>query len=283
MTAQIIKGKEVAQEIRTALKEEVSGLKENGLVPGLAVIIVGENPASLSYVRAKHKACGEIGIYSEIIEKDASITEEDLLSEIDALNENPDIHGILVQLPLPKHINEKAVINKISALKDVDGFHPVNVGNMLIGDDCYLPCTPDGIIELIKRSGEDISGKHAVVVGRSNIVGKPVAMLLLQENATVTVAHSRTKNMREITKQADILVAAVGKPNLIGAEDIKPGAIVIDVGVNRLESGKLAGDVDFESVKEVASYITPVPGGVGPMTITMLLRNTVEAAKKISK
>jgi methylenetetrahydrofolate dehydrogenase (NADP+) / methenyltetrahydrofolate cyclohydrolase len=283
MTAQIIKGKDVAQEIRTELKEEVSGLKEKGLIPGLAVIIVGENPASLSYVRAKHKACGEIGIYSEIIEKDASITEEELLQEIEALNQNTAIHGILVQLPLPKHIDEKAVINKISVLKDVDGFHPVNVGNMLIGDDCYLPCTPDGIIELIKRSGEDISGKHAVVVGRSNIVGKPVAMLLLQENATVTVVHSRTKNMREITKQADILVAAVGKHNLVGRDDVKPGAIVIDVGVNRLENGKLAGDVDFENVKEVASYITPVPGGVGPMTITMLLRNTVEAAKKINK
>jgi methylenetetrahydrofolate dehydrogenase (NADP+)/methenyltetrahydrofolate cyclohydrolase len=282
MSAQIISGKEVAAEIRAALTEEVSGLKEQGIHPGLAVILIGDDPASHSYVKGKEKACHEIGIYSEVVRRDASITQEELLGMIEEYNKNPNIHGILVQLPLPKHISEKAVIDAISPEKDVDGFTPINVGNMLIGDDCYLPCTPHGIIELIKRSGQGIEGKHAVVIGRSNIVGKPVAMLLLQENATVTVAHSRTKDLAAITRQADILVVAVGRAEMIGVDHVKPGAVVIDVGVNRNEHGKLVGDVHFESVKEVASYLTPVPGGVGPMTITMLMKNTVEAAKKLA-
>ncbi|WP_078411406.1 bifunctional methylenetetrahydrofolate dehydrogenase/methenyltetrahydrofolate cyclohydrolase FolD [Priestia abyssalis] len=282
MSAKIIKGKEVAAEMRAALKEEVASLKEKGISPGLSVILIGDNPASQSYVKAKARACEEIGIVSEVIKRDAGITEEELLAEIDRLNENPNVHGILVQLPLPKHINEKEVLNRISVQKDVDGFHPVSVGNLVIGDECLLPCTPYGIIELIKRSGEDISGKHAVVIGRSNIVGKPVALLLLQENATVTIAHSRTQDLPSLTKQADILVSAVGNPRFIKAEDIKPGAIVIDVGNGTDENGKLIGDVDYEAAKEVAGYITPVPGGVGPMTITMLLNNTVESAKKLN-
>lgn len=282
MSAKIIKGKEVAAEMRAALKEEVASLKEKGISPGLSVILIGDNPASQSYVKAKARACEEIGIVSEVIKRDAGITEEELLAEIDRLNENPNVHGILVQLPLPKHINEKEVLNRISVQKDVDGFHPVSVGNLVIGDECLLPCTPYGIIELIKRSGEDISGKHAVVIGRSNIVGKPVALLLLQENATVTIAHSRTQDLPSLTKQADILVSAVGNPRFIKAEDIKPGAIVIDVGNGTDENGKLIGDVDYEAAKEVAGYITPVPGGVGPMTITMLLNNTVEAAKNLN-
>ncbi|MFE0561568.1 bifunctional methylenetetrahydrofolate dehydrogenase/methenyltetrahydrofolate cyclohydrolase FolD [Priestia megaterium] len=281
MTAKVIKGKEVAQELRATLKEEVAQLKTKGIVPGLTVILVGENPASQSYVKAKAKACEEIGVASEIIKRDVSITEEELLNEIHHLNGNPSVHGILIQLPLPKHIDEKAVLNAVSPKKDVDGFHPVSVGNMVIGDECYLPCTPHGIVELIKRSGEEISGKHAVVIGRSNIVGKPVSMLLLQESATVTIAHSRTKDLSALTKQADILVSAVGQPRLIKGDDIKPGAIVIDVG-NTMENGKLVGDVDYEAALEVAGYITPVPGGVGPMTITMLLKNTVDAAKTIN-
>ncbi|WP_110114623.1 bifunctional methylenetetrahydrofolate dehydrogenase/methenyltetrahydrofolate cyclohydrolase FolD [Bacillus sp. CGMCC 1.16541] len=280
MTATIIKGKEVAAELRAALTEEVAQLKEQGITPGLSVILVGNNPASHSYVKAKAKACEQIGVSSEVLKRDVSITQEELLADIKYLNESENVHGILVQLPLPKHIDEKAVLNAISPSKDVDGFHPVSVGNMVIGDDCYLPCTPHGIIELIKRSGEEISGKHAVVIGRSNIVGKPVSMLLLQENATVTIAHSRTKNLSAMTKQADILVSAVGQPRLIKADDVKEGAIVIDVG-NTMEEGKLVGDVDFEEVKAKAGYITPVPGGVGPMTITMLLKNTVDAAKTI--
>ncbi|MGG3233661.1 bifunctional methylenetetrahydrofolate dehydrogenase/methenyltetrahydrofolate cyclohydrolase FolD [Priestia flexa] len=281
MTATIIKGKEVAAELRADLKEEVAQLKEHGVVPGLTVILVGDNPASHSYVKAKAKACEEIGVASEVIKRDVNITQEELLQEIQQLNESEAVHGILVQLPLPNHIDEKAVLNAISPKKDVDGFHPVSVGNMVIGDECYLPCTPHGIIELIKRSGEEISGKHAVVIGRSNIVGKPVAMLLLQENATVTIAHSRTKDLSAMIKQADILVSAVGRPRLVKAEDLKPGAIVIDVG-NTMENGKLVGDIDYEPAKEVAGYITPVPGGVGPMTITMLLKNTVDAAKTIN-
>jgi methylenetetrahydrofolate dehydrogenase (NADP+) / methenyltetrahydrofolate cyclohydrolase len=282
MTATVISGKEVADDIRAALREEVNGLKQHGILPGLAVILIGDDPASHSYVKGKIKGCEETGIYSEVVYKEAAITEGELLDLIEGFNENPNIHGILVQLPLPAHISEKAVIDKIRADKDVDGFTPVNVGNMLIGNDCYLPCTPHGIIELIKRSGQEIAGKHAVVIGRSNIVGKPVAMLLLQENATVTIAHSRTQDLASVTKQADILVVAVGRAEMIGAEYIKPGAIVIDVGVNRAASGKLVGDVQFESVKEAAGYITPVPRGVGPMTITMLLKNTVEAAKRLA-
>jgi methylenetetrahydrofolate dehydrogenase (NADP+)/methenyltetrahydrofolate cyclohydrolase len=283
MSAHIIVGAEVAAEIRAALKEEVAQLKEQGIHPGLAVILIGDDPASHSYVKGKEKACHEIGIYSEVIRRDASITQEELLAMVEEYNQNPNIHGILVQLPLPKHISEKGVIDAISPEKDVDGFTPINVGNMLIGSDCYLPCTPHGIIELIKRSGQSIEGKHAVVIGRSNIVGKPVAMLLLQENATVTIAHSRTKDLASITRQADILVVAVGRAEMIRAEHVKSGAVVIDVGVNRNAEGKLVGDVHFDSVKEVASYLTPVPRGVGPMTITMLMKNTVEAAKKLSR
>ncbi|MBN6186011.1 bifunctional methylenetetrahydrofolate dehydrogenase/methenyltetrahydrofolate cyclohydrolase FolD [Aneurinibacillus sp. BA2021] len=280
MSAHIIVGTEVAAEIRAALKEEVAQLKEQGIQPGLAVILVGDDPASHSYVKGKEKACQEIGIYSEVTRREASITQDELLELVEGYNQNPNIHGILVQLPLPKHISEKAVIDAIHPEKDVDGFTPINVGNMLIGNDCYLPCTPHGIIELIKRSGQDIAGKHAVVIGRSNIVGKPVAMLLLQENATVTIAHSRTQDLPSITRQADILVVAVGRAEMIGAEHVKIGAVVIDVGVNRNAEGKLVGDVHFDSVKDVASYLTPVPRGVGPMTITMLMKNTVEAAKK---
>lgn len=281
MAAEIISGKEVAADIRGQLKEEVSGLTEKGIHPGLAVILVGEDPASQSYVKGKARGCEEVGIYSEVILKEASITQEEVLKEIDRLNKDPKIHGILVQLPLPKHISEKAVIDQIAPEKDVDGFTPVNVGNLVIGGECYLPCTPHGIIELIKRSGRSIAGKHAVVIGRSNIVGKPVSLLLLQENATVTIAHSRTVNLAEVARGADILVVAVGRAKMVGADYVKPGAVVIDVGVNRGEDGKLVGDVDFDGVKEIASFLTPVPGGVGPMTITMLLKNTVEAAKRI--
>jgi methylenetetrahydrofolate dehydrogenase (NADP+) / methenyltetrahydrofolate cyclohydrolase len=279
MSAKIIDGKQVAKDIREEIRVEVEELTRNGVQPGLAVVLVGEDPASQSYVKAKAKACEEAGIYSRVIRKSEAISEQELLGLIQELNEDKLIHGILVQLPLPKHISEDAVIQAIHPEKDVDGFHPINVGNMVIGAPCYLPCTPHGIIELIKRTGTSISGKHAVVVGRSNIVGKPVSMLLLQENATVSICHSRTPDLGAITRQADILVVAVGKANMIGAEHVAHEAVVIDVGVNRVEGNKLVGDVRFDEVKEVASFITPVPGGVGPMTITMLLKNTVEAAK----
>lgn len=282
MTATIISGKQVAEEIRQGLREEMDQLSSTGFRPGLAVVIVGEDPASHVYVRSKDKACHELGYYSEVHKLPETTSQEELLALVDKLNHQDDIHGILVQLPLPKHINEKAVINAIAVEKDVDGFHPVSVGNLVIGDDSLLPCTPAGVIELIKRTGIEIAGKHAVVIGRSNIVGKPVALLLQRENATVTMCHSRTANMKELTLQADILVVAVGRANFIDASYVKPGAVVIDVGVNRLENGKLAGDVDFESVKEVSGPITPVPGGVGPMTITMLMDNTMTAAKRLN-
>ncbi|KXG43293.1 bifunctional methylenetetrahydrofolate dehydrogenase/methenyltetrahydrofolate cyclohydrolase FolD [Tepidibacillus decaturensis] len=280
MSAQIISGKEVAKSIREELKLEVETLKEQGITPGLSVILVGNDPASHSYVKGKAKGCEEVGIKSEVIYLEETISQETLLAEIERLNLDSNVHGILVQLPLPKHIEEDAIINAIDPKKDVDGFHPINVGKMMIGEDAYLPCTPHGIIELIKRTGTEIKGKHAVVIGRSNIVGKPVSILLLKEHATVTIAHSRTQNLKEITRQADILVVAIGKPQIITKDFVSPGTLVIDVGVNRLETGKLVGDVDFEGVSNVASYITPVPGGVGPMTITMLLKNTIEAAKK---
>ncbi|MFT9486325.1 MAG: bifunctional methylenetetrahydrofolate dehydrogenase/methenyltetrahydrofolate cyclohydrolase FolD [Tepidibacillus sp.] len=283
MSAQIISGKEVAKSIREELKLEVETLKEQGITPGLSVILVGNDPASHSYVKGKAKGCEEVGIKSEVIYMEETISQETLLAEIERLNLDSNVHGILVQLPLPKHIEEDAIINAIDPKKDVDGFHPINVGKMMIGEDAYLPCTPHGIIELIKRTGTEIKGKHAVVIGRSNIVGKPVSILLLKEHATVTIAHSRTQNLKEITRQADILVVAIGKPQIITEDFVSPGTLVIDVGVNRLETGKLVGDVDFERVSNVASYITPVPGGVGPMTITMLLKNTIEAAKKINK
>ncbi|MFF2527564.1 bifunctional methylenetetrahydrofolate dehydrogenase/methenyltetrahydrofolate cyclohydrolase FolD [Brevibacillus sp. NPDC058079] len=283
MAATILQGKEVAQSIRAELANEVAELKKQGIVPGLTVVIVGDDPASHSYVRGKAKGCEEVGISSEIIMKHADITEEELLVIIQQLNENPNVNGILVQLPLPAHISEHAVIEAIAPEKDVDGFHPISIGNMVLGNDTMLPCTPHGIIELIKRTGTPMAGKHAVVIGRSNIVGKPVSLLLQQENATVTMCHSRTQNLEEYTQKADILVVATGRAHMIGKEHVKPGAVVIDVGVNRIETGKLVGDVKFDEVKEVASYLTPVPGGVGPMTITMLLKNTVAAAKKQAK
>lgn len=280
MGAQIIDGKEIAKTLREEIKQEVEVLTEKGMKPGLSVILVGDNPASQSYVKAKAKACEQVGIKSEVIRMEKTISQEELLEEIKRLNEDTTVHGILVQLPLPEQIEEEAVLNTIDYKKDVDGFHPINVGKMMIGEDTYLPCTPYGIIELIKRTGTQIQGKHAVVIGRSNIVGKPVSMLLLRENATVTIAHSKTENLKEITKQADILIAAVGKADMITADYVSPGALVVDVG-NSVKDGKLTGDVAFDEVANVASYITPVPGGVGPMTITMLLKNTVEAAKVI--
>ncbi|MEX1029360.1 MAG: bifunctional methylenetetrahydrofolate dehydrogenase/methenyltetrahydrofolate cyclohydrolase FolD [Paenibacillaceae bacterium] len=280
MTAQIISGKDVAAEIKLKLEQEVKVLTDHGITPGLTVVVVGDDPASQVYVRNKGKECEKLGMRSEIIRLPETTSQAELLTILDGLNRNAEVHGILVQLPLPKHISEESILLAIDPTKDVDGFHPVNVGNMVIGGDSYLPCTPAGIIELIRRTGLDMAGKHAVVIGRSNIVGKPVSMLLLREHATVTICHSRTKNIEEITRQADILIAAVGRANLVKRNWVKPGAVVIDVGVNRLDNGKLAGDVDFEDVKEVAGYITPVPGGVGPMTITMLLQNTLQAAKR---
>lgn len=281
MTAEIISGKELAKEKRISMKQEVEQLAIKGIVPGLAVILVGEDPASQSYVKAKQKACEEIGIYSVLYKLADNVSEQELLEKIQQLNNDQKIHGILVQLPLPSHISEKAVIESISPNKDVDGFHPISVGNMMIGEDTFLPCTPYGIVEMIKSKDITIEGKHVVVIGRSNIVGKPVGQLLLNENATVTYCHSRTKDMKTITKQGDILVVAVGRANFIDASYIKEDAVVIDVGVNRLDTGKLCGDVVFDEAKEVASFITPVPGGVGPMTITMLLHNTIKSAKKI--
>ena len=277
--AQIIDGKKISSEMRAEISEEVKALAQQGVVPGLAVIIVGEDPASKVYVRNKGRACAEVGIYSEIIEMPESTSETELLAKIAELNARPEINGILVQLPLPRHINESAVIAAISPDKDVDAFSEVNVGKIMIGDFRFLPCTPAGVMELLRRSGIEIEGKNAVVVGRSNIVGKPQGMLLPHANATVTVCHSRTRNLAEICRGADILVVAIGKADFITADMVKPGAVVIDVGMNRRPDGKLTGDVDYAAVSEVAGYITPVPGGVGPMTITMLLRNTVTAAR----
>ncbi|WP_270572042.1 bifunctional methylenetetrahydrofolate dehydrogenase/methenyltetrahydrofolate cyclohydrolase FolD [Bacillus glycinifermentans] len=280
MTATIIDGKETAKEKRGQLAKEVEELKKQGVTPGLAVILIGDDPASLSYVRGKKKAAEAMGIRFQLDHFDSSFTEQQLLEVIDQYNNNDDFHGILVQLPLPEHISEQAVIEKISPDKDVDGFHPLNVGKMLLGEDTFMPCTPAGIVELLKKTGVDLSGKEVVVVGRSNIVGKPVGQLLLNENATVTYCHSRTADITAHTKKADVLIVAVGKANFIKADQIKEGAVVIDVGVNRLENGKLVGDVAFDEAKEKASYITPVPGGVGPMTITMLAHNTVKSAKR---
>ncbi len=282
MTAQIISGAELAATIRAGLAEETAKLKESGVEPGLAVILVGDDPASHSYVKGKQKACAEVGIRSFLYTFPASISEEELLAKIRELNGDPAVHGILVQLPLPEHIREWSVIETIAPEKDVDGFHPINVGKMMIGQPAFLPCTPHGVLVMVKSAGIDIAGKHVVVVGRSNIVGKPVGQLFLREHATVTYAHSKTPDLAAITRQADILIVAVGKARLIGPDHVKPGAVVIDVGVNRLESGKLCGDVDFDAVKEVAGYITPVPKGVGPMTITMLLHNTIEAARQLA-
>jgi len=279
MSAVVINGKQLVSEIRAEIKEEAARLTREGIRPGLAVILVGDDPASAVYVRNKAKACEEAGIYSEVHRLPASTGQDELLALVDKLNRAPNIHGVLVQLPLPGHISEEAVIDAVAPEKDVDCFHPVNVGNLMIGKPGILPCTPSGVIEILKRSGIPIAGKHAVVIGRSNIVGKPMAMLLLRENATVTVCHSRTENMRDVTRLADILVVAVGRGRMITRDYVKPGAVVIDVGMNRMEDGKLAGDVDFDDVKEIAGHITPVPGCVGPMTITMLLKNTVQAAR----
>lgn len=280
MTAQLISGKELSQRKKDEMKKAVDALKEKDVTPGLAVIIVGTDPASQTYVRGKQKACQEVGIHSVLIEMPEETSEEELLAKIRELNVDDTIDGILVQLPLPAQINEQAVIDTISPEKDVDGFHPINIGRMMTGQEAFLPCTPHGILEMVKSEQIEIEGKHVVVVGRSNIVGKPVGQLFLNENATVTYCHSRTRNLKEITTQADILIAAVGKAHLINGEHIKDGATVIDVGIHRLESGKLTGDVNFEEVKEKAAYITPVPGGVGPMTITMLLHNTILSAKR---
>lgn len=293
MTAKIISGTEVAKAIRDELKVEVTELVEkHGVTPGLVTILVGEDPASQSYVAAKNKTAHALGIHSEQVTLAADTTEADLLALVDKFNNDTKIHGILVQLPLPKHINEANVLYAINPDKDVDGFHPVNVGKMVLGEQCFLPCTPHGILELLVRSGVQTSGAEVVVIGRSNIVGKPIANLMLQKrpggNATVTLCHTRTKDMAAHCRRADILIAAVGVPKMVTADMVKEGVAVIDVGVNRIgmsESGKaiLAGDVDFESVKEKASFITPVPGGVGPMTITMLMKNTVQAAKIAAK
>lgn len=280
MSAEIISGKEIAGETRRELKEKAERLSREGVVPGLAVILVGDDPASASYVKGKEKACREAGIHSEVDRVTAAISEQELLDKIEVLNQDEKIHGILVQLPLPDHISEENIIEAISPEKDVDGFHPVNIGRMMIGKDAFLPCTPFGIIHMLKKKNIPIEGSHAVVVGRSNIVGKPVGQLLLNENATVTYCHSRTKNMREITRQADIVVVAVGRAGFLDESYIKEGAAVIDVGINRTEDGRLTGDADFQSVEKKAGYITPVPGGVGPMTITMLMYNTVKAAER---
>ena len=279
--AVIIDGKATAQAVRGALRDEVAAVvAEKKTAPGLAVVIVGSDPASQVYVRNKHKACGEVGMYSEVHELPAETTEDELLLLIDKLNKDAKIHGILVQLPLPKHLDEEKVILAIDPKKDVDAFHPQNVGKIMIGNFSFVPCTPAGVMELLKHYNIDPAGKHCVIIGRSNIVGKPQAMLMLKENATVTICHSKTADLAQITKSADILVAAVGKANFVTADMVKEGAIVIDVGINRNADGKLCGDVDFSSVEPMASYITPVPGGVGPMTITMLLKNTLTAAKE---
>lgn len=277
--ANLINGKEVSARVKEEIKKEVALLKEKNIEVGLAVVIVGNNPASRVYVNAKKKACEETGMNSYEYALSEETTQEELVELVKKLNDDEKVNGILVQLPLPKHIDENAVINAINPNKDVDAFHPVNVGNIMIGDYSFLPCTPAGVMELIKSTGVSIQGKECVVVGRSNIVGKPMSMLLLHQSGTVTICHSKTKDLKEVCKRADILVAAVGVPNLITADMVKEGAVVIDVGMNRLENGKLCGDVDFENVKEVAGYITPVPGGVGPMTIAMLMQNTLTSAK----
>lgn len=278
MAAERIDGKRIAAETRAEIAEKVAAMKAGGVTPGLAVVIVGENPASQVYVRNKHKACGEVGMYSEVIELPEATTEDELLSVLARLNERADIDGILVQLPLPKHISEEKVIHAIRPDKDVDAFHPFNTGKLMIGNPDFLPCTPAGVMVMLEKSGVNVTGKNCVVVGRSNIVGKPMALLLLAANGTVTVCHSKTPDLAAVTREADILVVAIGRADFITGDMIKPGAVVIDVGMNRRADGKLTGDVDFASASEVASMITPVPGGVGPMTITMLLENTLRAA-----
>ncbi len=293
MAAKILDGKQIAVQMREELKGRIAGLAQRGIRPGLAVILVGDDPASKSYVTAKEKACEEVGIYSSDNRLVAATTESELLGLIERFNQDPKIHGILVQLPLPKHINEERILNAICPEKDVDGFHPVNVGRMVIGQRCFLPCTPHGVVQMLVRSGVVLEGAEVVIVGRSNIVGKPLANLLIQKsrfgNATVTVCHTKTRNLAEHVRRADIVIAAAGCPRTITADMVKEGAVVIDVGVNRVEDAsakngyRLVGDVDFEAVRQKASMITPVPGGVGPMTITMLLYNTVESAERAAE
>jgi len=280
MTAQLIDGNALSQQLRAEVSQRVQTLKARGVTPGLAVVLVGDNPASQVYVRNKVKACEDTGMHSVLEKYDASMSEADLLARVDALNQDPTIHGILVQLPLPAHIDAQKVIEAISPAKDVDGFHIASAGALMTGMPGFWPCTPYGCMKMLQSIGYDLRGKHAVVIGRSNIVGKPMALMLLQKNATVTICHSATKDLKAQTLQADVIVAAVGKRNVLTADMVKPGAVVIDVGMNRNDEGKLCGDVDFAGVKEVAGYITPVPGGVGPMTITMLMVNTLESAER---
>mgnify|MGYP003312433408 CR=1 FL=1 len=278
--ATLIKGKEIAATIRQEIAEEVAALKAQGITPGLAVVLVGDDPASCTYVRNKHKACEEVGIFAEQINLPATTTQEELLAVVRELNDRRDIHGILVQLPLPNGLDKNAVIDAIAPEKDVDAFHVANVGHIMVGDYRFLPCTPAGVMELLARTGIDPDGKECVVIGRSNIVGKPMAMLMTHANATVTICHTHTKDLKAVCRRADILVASVGKAKFVTADMVKPGAVVIDVGMDRDENGKLCGDVDFDAVEPIAGAITPVPGGVGPMTIAMLLKNTVTAARK---
>ncbi len=281
MTAQKIDGNALSQKLRAEVTLRTTALKAKGITPGLAVILVGENPASQVYVRNKVKACEDSGLHSILEKHPASLTEAELLNRIDALNHDTGIHGILVQLPLPAHIDAQKVIEAISPAKDVDGFHIASAGALMTGMPGFWPCTPYGCMKMLESIGYELKGKHAVVIGRSNIVGKPMALMLLQKNATVTICHSATQDLKAITLQADVIVAAVGKRNILTADMVKPGAVVLDVGMNRNEEGKLCGDVDFAGLEQVAGYITPVPGGVGPMTITMLLVNTLEAAERI--
>ncbi|MBA4330274.1 MAG: bifunctional methylenetetrahydrofolate dehydrogenase/methenyltetrahydrofolate cyclohydrolase FolD [Polaromonas sp.] len=281
MTAQLIDGNALSQQLRGDVARRAAALRTRGIVPGLAVVLVGENPASQVYVRNKVKACQDSGLHSVLEQYPATLSEADLLARVDALNHDPAIHGILVQLPLPAHIDAQKVIEAISPDKDVDGFHVASAGALMVGQPGFWPCTPYGCMKMLESIGYDLQGKHAVVIGRSNIVGKPMALMLLQKNATVTICHSGTKDLKALTLQADVVVAAVGKRNVLTADMVKPGAVVIDVGMNRNDEGKLCGDVDFAGVKEVAGWITPVPGGVGPMTITMLLVNTLEAAERV--
>ena len=284
MSAHLIDGKALAMSLREGIAKEVSSLQtHSGVQPGLAAVLVGDDPASAVYVRNKKIACEKAGLYPQEHRMSASTTQEDLLTLIQQLNADPKIHGILVQLPLPPHIESRAILQAVSPEKDVDGFHPVNVGRLVEGNPVFAPCTPKGVIHMIDSTGLDISGKRAVVIGRSNIVGKPVAMLLLHRHATVTICHSRTKDLPSVVKEADIVIAAIGKPLFVTSDMIKEGAVVIDVGINRLDNGKLVGDVDFDRVKDRAGWITPVPGGVGPMTIAMLLQNTLESAKRFAK
>ena len=281
--ATIIDGKMLSLKLKEEMKGRIAQMKEEGIVPKLVVVLVGNDSASQVYVRNKHKSCGEVGIESEVITMPEETTQQELLEVVERLNQDNSVDGILVQLPLPKQIDEKTVLRAIRPDKDVDGFHPVNIGLLSIGDECFAPATPSGIVVMLKEYGIEIAGKHCVIVGRSNIVGKPMAALMLKENATVTVCHSKTNNLAEITRQADILIVATGRRNTVTADMVKEGVVVIDVGMNRNELGKLCGDVDFENVKEKASFITPVPGGVGPMTIAMLMNNVIKAARLQSK